>query len=243
MSDSPQGWQYQQMPSYPQGQGAPGAVAPAARPPAMQRAVQLMYAGAALGLISEIVNGVTAHNAVFTFSSSSSTTATTAYKSGYIAGAIVAGIIVTLLWLWMAWKTGAGRGWARVLSTVFFGISCLALIGALVSLANAHTYLAFIVALITWGVGLTALIHLWKRESTDFFAYSNQAKLARAYGAAAGYQPPQYGQPGYGQPGYGQPPQYGQPTQPGQPPQYGQPTQPGQPPQSGQPTQWGQPPQ
>jgi hypothetical protein len=38
-----------------------------------------------------------------------------------LVGGIAGGIIDGLLWLWMAWKTGAGRGWARVLSTVFFG--------------------------------------------------------------------------------------------------------------------------
>jgi hypothetical protein len=235
----------------------------------MQRAVQLMYTGAALGLISSIVNGVTEHNSGFTFNVGSTTA--TSNSGAFIVGAVIGGIVIGLLWLWMAWKTGAGRGWARVLSTVFFGISTLGILGDLASIARTHAYVALIVALITWGVGLAALVQLWRRESTDFFAYAKQAKQARAYGAAGGfpgYQPPQYGQPGYGQPGYGQagygqppqsgypgygqPPQYGQPTQPGQPPQYGQPTQPGQPqqygqpgygqpPQSGQPPQWDQP--
>ena len=197
MSDSPQGWQYPQMPSYPQGQGMPGAVPPPARPPAMQRTVQLMYAGAALAVITGIVSGLTTQNSMFTFTSGSTTT-TTNIHSAAIAGGIIGGVIDGLLWLWMAWKTGAGRGWARVLSTVFFGFSCLGLIGNLVTLAKSHPYLAFTFNLITWGVGLAALIYLWKRESTDFFAYAKQAKLARAYGAVAGYQgyqPPPYGQP------------------------------------------------
>jgi hypothetical protein len=223
MSDSPQGWQYPQMPTYPQGPAAPDAGAPPARPPAMQRAVQLMYAGAALGLISGIVNAVTAHNAMFYTYNSSSTGTTTVSNSSYVAGGVIGGIIVGLLWLWMAWKTGAGRGWARVLSSVFFGFLCLGLIGSMVSVARSHTVVAFLVTLVYWGVGLTALIYLWKRESSDFFAYAKQAKS----GGYPGYQPPQYGVPGYGQPpqygqpGYGQPPPYGQSGY-GQPPQYGQ---------------------
>jgi hypothetical protein len=207
MSDSPQGWQYPQMPTYPQGQGTPGAVTPPARPPAMQRAVQLIYAGAALGLVSELVSGLTAHNVMFTYNSSSSGTATE-HSASSLAGGIVSGIIVAGLWLWMAWKTGSGRGLARVLSTVFFGFSCLGLIGSLVSLASSHTYLAFIFAVASWVIGLVALIQLWKRESTEFFASAKQAKLARAYGNAGGYQG--YQPPQYGQPGYGPPPQYGQ---------------------------------
>ena len=109
MSDSPQGWQYPQMPTYPQGPVTPGAVAAPPRPPAMQRAVQLMYAGAALALITGIVAGLTTRNAMFTFSSGSSTT--TVHNSGALIGGIVGGIIDGLLWLWMAWKTGpAGAG-------------------------------------------------------------------------------------------------------------------------------------
>ena len=92
----------------------------------------------------------------------------------------------------------------------------------------AHPVLAFILTLIEWGVGLAALIQLWKRQSTEFFLSTRSARLA--FGAAySGYQPAGYGQPPqYGQPtGYGQSPQYGQSLQYGQPgygqPGYGQP--------------------
>lgn len=151
----------------------------------------------------------------------------------------------------MAWKTGAGRHWARVLSTVFFGFMCLSLIASLASLGgSSHPVAAFFFTLIGWGLGLTALIYLWKRESSEFCTATKQAKLAG--GAYSGYQPTgyglpaQYGQPGNGQPGYGQP-GYGPPQQSGQP-GYGQPAQYGQPqedqPPSDNPPQngWPQPP-
>jgi len=251
MSDSPQGWQSPKTPAYPQDPVTPGAAAVPPRPPTMQRAVQLMYAGAALGLIAGLL---TTETALFNSSSASTTTTHTA---NYVAGAVIGAITVALLWLWMAWKTGAGRGWARVLSTVFFGLFCLELLHDITFAARAHAasnfiavLIDFIFVLIEWGVGLTALVQLWQRDSSNFFAFANQAELARAYGGHQGYQPPQDGQPGYGQQGYGQPPQYGQGYgqpgygQPGygQPPQPGQPTQPGQPPQSGEPGS-GQPPQ
>ncbi len=223
MANSPQGWQYPQMPGYPQGPATPGSAVRPPRPDAMRRAVTLMYAGAALGIIVGIVDGLTTHNATFYYSSASSGTATVHSASSLVAG-ILEGIINAALWLWMAWKAGAGRNWARVLSSVFFGFACLQLIGALSALSgSAHPVLAFILTLIEWGVGLAALIQLWKRQSTEFFLSTKSARLA--FGAAySGYQPAGYGQPPqYGQPtGYGQSPQYGQSLQYGQP-GYGQP--------------------
>jgi hypothetical protein len=184
-----------------------------------------MYAGAAIAVVSGIVEGLTTHNVTFYTYSSTSPGTTTVHDASSLASGIITGIISGGLWLWMAWKTGAGRNWARVLSSVFFGFMCLQFIGGIASLAGSgDTALAFITTLVEWGVGLAALIQLWQRESGDFFAFAKQAKLARAYGAAyPGYPPPgygqpsQYGQPGYGQPGYGQPPQYGQAPQDDQP--------------------------
>jgi hypothetical protein len=230
MTNSPQDWQYPQPPTYPQGPVTPGSMAQPAQPTAMRRAVPFMYAGAVVGVVTSIVNSLTTHNVTFyTYSSTSPNTATVHSASSLAAG-IIAGIIVGGLWLWMAWKTGAGRDWARVLSTVFFGFMSLQLIGGLISLGDSDKpVLAFIFTLAEWGVGLAALIQLWQRESSEFFESAKQAKLTGGYGAAyPGYQPPGYGQPPqYGQPGYGQPPQYG----PG--PQYGQPSPYDQPPQNG----------
>jgi hypothetical protein len=211
----------------------------------MQRAVILMYAGAAAGFIIDVVNSLVAHDVIFTFNSTSNGTVHTA--SSPVAG-IISGLIVAGLWLWMAWKTGAGRGWARVLSTIFFAMQCLGLLASF----GYHSGIAVILTLVEWGIGLAALILLWRPESSEFFASSKQARLARVYGAAVGYQgnqPPQYGYqpPQYGQqpPPSGQPPQYGGPSygQPGygqQPPPYGQPPQ-DDPPGYGQPPQYGQP--
>ena len=192
MSDSPPGWQYPQVPSYPQGPVTPGAAAALPRPPALQQAVILMYVGAALALIAGIVGGLTTKTGLFNYSDASTTTTHTA---SYVIGGIAGGIIIALLWLWMAWKTWAGRGWARVLSTVFFGLFCVELLGEIASAAHAHAYSNLIVVLIEWGVALAALIQLWQRDSSNFFAYANQAKLARAYGGYQGYMPPPYDQP------------------------------------------------
>jgi hypothetical protein len=176
-----------------------------------------MYAGAGLSAAYGIAYGVAAHATLV-----ANGTHTSAYNAGFLFGAIFEGLLQSGLWLWMAWKTKAGRNWARVLSTVFFGLLSLWLIAAIFVLPAVSK--TIIVA--EWIVGLSALILLWQRESGQFFAAAKQARLgyfappqpgyqapAQPYGQAIpfGQQPPQYGQPQYGQsPQYGQPPQWTQ---------------------------------
>jgi hypothetical protein len=201
----------------------PGPLTP---PEAVKRAVVLIFSGAALAIVYGVVNGLTVHNAVF-YSYSSTPSGTTVHQANFLATGIVAGIIQCLLWLWMAWKVKAGRGWARVLSTVFFGIFCLGLlVGLIGAVAHAGAIPVFLVALVEWGLGLAAILALWRPESTQFFVAAQQAKLATAYVPPYPSVPyPGQQAPGYPpQPQYGQPPQYG-----GQPPQYGQPPQDGGP--------------
>jgi len=145
------------------------------------------------------------------------------HQANSLASGIVAGIIQCLLWLWMAWKVKAGRGWARVLSTVFFGIFCLGLLMGLISaVSHSDAIPVLLITLVEWGLGLAAIIALWRPESTQFFAAAQQAKLATAY------VPPYPSVPYPGSPaaGYPPPPQYGQGPQYGQPPQDGGPQQP-----------------
>jgi hypothetical protein len=192
MTDSPQGRQYPQMPSDPQGSVAPGPVPPPVPPTAIKQAVTLMRGGAAVGFIVAIATSLATHDVAFSYSSTSSGTTADSLVGGIISG-IISGIITAALWLWMAWKTGDGRGWARVLSSIFFGIACLALLGSIAP--SDRSFIVIILTLVEWGVGLAATVYLWNRESSEFFASAKQSRLARAYG----YRPPQYGQPGYGQ--------------------------------------------
>jgi hypothetical protein len=227
-------WQYPQAPS-PYGMGP---VARPALPDSMRRAIGLMWAGLGLGVLDSIVAGVMA-DSLFTMQ----TTNTVAYHGAVVGGEVFGALVQVALWLWMLWKVQAGRPWARVLSTVFFGFTCLQFLIVVVDGAGV----AKVLITIYFAVALAALIMLYQRESTAFFG---AAKMA-ANPIGSGYPQVGYGQQGYGQQGYGQPPQqYGQPPQQGwgQPPQqYGQPPQQGwgQPPQQyGQPPQqgWGQPP-
>ena len=72
------------------------------------------------------------------------------------------------MWLWMASKNHAGRRWARVLSTVFFGVYTLALTYAIVRGLDGSGGQLFPAA--SWLVGAIAIALLWRRESGEFLA-------------------------------------------------------------------------
>jgi hypothetical protein len=222
MANSPDDWDYHQPPKYPQGPVTPGSAAPPDQPTAIRRALYLMYAGAVVAVIQGTVEGLTLNNVTYTYSTSPSSA--TVHTGRSLAAGIIEGIILAGLWLWMAWKNGAGRNWARVLSSVFFGLLCLQFIGSMVSLARSGLPVVdFIARLAEWGIGLVAILYLWQRDVTEFVASVRQARLASrdpapypghpspGDGQPPYNQPPQYGDPPYNQPPYGQPPQYGDP--------------------------------
>ena len=216
MANSQQGWQYPQQagqypqpPLHPQGPVTPGSMAQPTRPAAMRWAGSLMCVGAALSLAYALASGIVAHGVTLTNSTHDS-----AYNAGFVGGAVIEGLAQVALWLWMAWKTETGRAWARILSTVFYGLLCVQpIIGlALFAISKGAGHPAVvIILLVQWGVGLAALIQLWRRESSDFFAFAKRAQLAAAAAAYYGY--------GYQPSGYGQAPQYGHPRPDGTSPQ------------------------
>jgi hypothetical protein len=171
----PQDWQYPQVPS----PYAPGPAAHPEQPTAMRRAVALMYAGAAVSFVSTVVGGIGAFNAV------KSAEMFSVPGAPILAFAIFTGLVPCGLWLWMAWKNGAGREWARVLSTVFFGFMSLELIPAVLVGSSGVTGIA---AIAEWLVGFVAILLLYRRESSQFFAMARYARATRQY------PPPGYGQ-------------------------------------------------
>ena len=77
---------------------------------------------------------------------------------------IAAGLVEPALWLWMARATSKGRNWARIVSTVLFGLATLQLAG------NIGDGVALvIIAVLTWLVGLAAVWLLWYPASSAFF--------------------------------------------------------------------------
>ena len=125
-----------QYPAYPQYPGQSGMPAKPPTPQTVQNAFYLMLAGAGLTLIGAIIGLTEISKVRDTIATQNPTFTTTqvdnAVHAGVAIGAVV-GLIEIGLWLWMAFANRSGKNWARITATVFFGISCLSIIGLLAS--------------------------------------------------------------------------------------------------------------
>ena len=156
--------------------GRPGGPLRPRAPAAVLTAVKLMYAGAAvsavgliIGLALIIVDIQVAARGQFLGHS------ITAHKPLVITVWIVFGLAGVSMWLWMARANGQGRNWARILSTVLFGLATLdvrhpqppgspAGFGATVLYYGGT---ALVVA--AWLVGAAVVWLLWRPASRAFF--------------------------------------------------------------------------
>jgi hypothetical protein len=76
----------------------------------------------------------------------------------------------------MARANQAGKNWARITATVFFGLDTLSLLAAL---RQAEPALSRTISLLTWLVGLGAVILLWQKISSAYFAASAPGSRSR----------------------------------------------------------------
>ena len=143
------------------------------RPPqSVQAAVRFMYAGAVIQTIQVIIEiaVVLSHfqSVLATLSSRPLTPSQQHTGEVVVVGFfVVSGIIGVSVWLWMASKNNAGRRWARILSTVFFALLSIGMLGVF---AQQITLDNKILPVAEWLVGLVAIVLLWQRESSEFFS-------------------------------------------------------------------------
>ena len=138
-------------------------------PPAVLNAVKLMYVGAAVSTVSLVISLASiggTKDAIRKARPSLTATQVNQLNTFIIALAVVSGVIGVALWLWMARANGQGKNWARILSSVLFGLATLDLFGVF---SQPKTALGLVFPLLTWLVGLGVVILLWRKESTDFF--------------------------------------------------------------------------
>jgi FtsH-binding integral membrane protein len=137
-------------------------------PPPVQNAVKLMYVGAAVSTVSLIISLIfigSVKPALRTeFPKYTASQINSAFTAFILVAIISAGIGIGL-WLLMARANGQGKNWARITSSVFFGLATISLFSVL----NAPSVLGVIFAVALWVVGLGAIILLWRRESSDFY--------------------------------------------------------------------------
>jgi hypothetical protein len=142
------------------------------RPPAPQpvlQAVKLMYVGAAVSTVSLIISlaDISGTKAAIHKARPSLTAAqVNSFNTFIISLAVVSGLIGIALWLWMAWANKEGKNWARILSTVLFGLATLDLVGVF---SEPKTALGLVFPVLTWLVGLGAVWLLWRPDSTTYF--------------------------------------------------------------------------
>ena len=142
------------------------------RPPAPQsvvNAVKLMYVGAAVSTVSLIISltDISGTKAAIRKARPSLTaTQVNQLNTFIISLAIVSGLLGIGLWLWMAWANKQGKNWARIVSTVLFGLATLDMVGVF---SQPKTLLGLVFPVLTWLVGLGAVWLLWRPDSTAFF--------------------------------------------------------------------------
>ena len=184
-SEPQDGYGAEGAPRYPDAPpGDAGRLAgPLAQPDSIRNAVRLMWAGAAISLISLIIT-LASLGALKTQIrdqlAKSNTNVTpdmvnTAYTIGIVAG-VVGAVIAIVLWLWMAWKNGQGRSWARIVATVLAVINVLSTLYTV--LAGTATVASGILAVINLILAVVIVVLLWRKESSAFYQASSAPRYA-----------------------------------------------------------------
>jgi hypothetical protein len=78
----------------------------------------------------------------------------------------VLAIFTAGLWLWMAWAALRAKNWARPVSAILLGIGTMQVLSSMLG----HSGVVTIGWTLTWLAGLGAVILLFQRPSSTFFA-------------------------------------------------------------------------
>lgn len=191
MSDQGSGPQY---PVYP-GEGGSEATGPGRppaahqpeaplpdRPSALTAAVRLMQLGAVLSLLSVLVSLLSLDSLKETMGDAmreadpdvSQATIDAAYSVGIVSG-VVGGVIGIVLWLWMAWKNGQGRSWARVVATVLGTLNVMLTAASLGTPGMTPASLGF--GAVSMLLAAVILVLLWQKSSTAYYNAVSQGRV------------------------------------------------------------------
>ena len=162
-------------PGTPENDFAPRPKVP--QPASIATAVKLMYAGAVINLVSA-VSTLTSMGAMKTSvvdelrkadANVSQSTIDAAY--GVAVGfALLFSVVGVLIWLWMAWKNGQGRSWARIVASVLGGINVISTVFTV--LGGNSPALTTTISAINLVLAIVILTFLWRKESSAYYAAS-----------------------------------------------------------------------
>lgn len=155
---------------YPGGGADPMSPAPRPPiPPSVTNAVRLMFVGAgltAVGLILEFIGLSALKSAIRTASPTLTNAQVNTAEAVAVAFFVIIGLLSIGLWIWMALASKGGHNYARIVSSVLFGLNTLFL---LINIARTGLAGGLIASLVTWLVGLGAIVMLWRKDSTAYF--------------------------------------------------------------------------
>lgn len=164
------------LPSFPTGgdAGRAGRASAPEPPPAITQAVTLMRVGAALSALSVVLTLVTygsfRDDIADQLNSSNITVSQAEIDTAVAVGitfVVFIGVVGVVLWLWMAWKNGQGRSWARVVASVLGGLNVVFTLFGFVG--GQYMGLTLLLQAATLLIAVGALALLWRRESTAYY--------------------------------------------------------------------------
>jgi hypothetical protein len=153
---------------YPTGARMPEPQRPSV-PRQVTNAVRAMYAGAAatlVGIVIEILTISATKTAIE--KRSHRLTASQVNSAGHVLviGIVIGGVIALAAWIIIARACRNGSNTARIIGTVLFALATVDTIGSSVAPLAVAVKAWWPVI---WLAGLTAVIFLWQRASTEFF--------------------------------------------------------------------------
>jgi hypothetical protein len=136
-------------------------------PTSVTTAVQLMFVGAALGvlgIIMTIVNKDEIRQQII--ESSPDVQNVDAIVNGTVAFSVLLGVAFTVLWIWLALMVRKGRNWARIVTWVVAGISLVMTVPVLFDPLTAFNS---IMSAIGGILDIAIIVLLAMRTSNEFF--------------------------------------------------------------------------
>jgi hypothetical protein len=148
-------------------------------PSSVMNAVYCMWAGAGLALLTGVVNMIRAETAVDDVVASMGMVVEPGLVGAMVTGvkvvSVVWALVVAGLWMWMASANGKGKGWARVVASVFFAVTLLGLLGTSLS-AFTGGLVDLLLALPGFAVATAAVVLLWMPASSRYVATVRAAR-------------------------------------------------------------------
>ncbi len=142
---------------------------PPAPPASILTAVKLMYAGAAVSVLSLVVTLGTIgsfRTAIRNADPALSATRLHATQTAAVVVAVLFGLIGAGLWIWMAAANKAGKGRARITASIIFGLDTLAV---LADFSQPEPSLSRLISGVIWLIGLCVIVLLWRRQSSEHY--------------------------------------------------------------------------